>query len=62
MYSGTMKGRVEGSSVSGVILDDAGLHVATFTGKAYENGVFRGTYEDRTGEVGTWEWESPLPR
>lgn len=61
MHDGTLAGKIEGGRVSGTIQDDKGLHVATFVGTANGSGGFRGSYEDRTGEVGDWEWAGPLP-
>ena len=60
LSSGTLVGKVEGQSIAGTINDDNGLQAATFSGRRSDSGTFRGTYEDRTGEVGTWEWDAQL--
>ena len=58
---GNVEGRIKGSTVSGAITDDAGYHVATFTGAVTRTGM-SGSYTDRTGETGTWSWDGPPPK
>jgi hypothetical protein len=57
-----LRGTICGRRVSGAITDRDGHHVADFTGVVGRNGSLRGTYQDRTGEVGRWSWEGSLPR
>lgn len=59
---GVMTGRIVGRQVTGAITDEAGLHVATFSGALSESGEFRGTYEDRAGGIGSWVWSGPPPQ
>ena len=57
MTTGRVTGRVAGQGVSGTISDEKGRLVATFSGTVDQRtGAMRGRYEDRTGEVGDWEW------
>lgn len=58
---GNVEGKVSGESISGRILDDDGNVLAEFKGRLADS-VFRGTYRDRTGELGEWEWAGPPPR
>jgi hypothetical protein len=62
MRRGTLHGRIDGQRLSGRIADVAGNHVADFVGVVGRDGVMRGSYQDRTGEVGRWSWDGPLPR
>ncbi len=59
---GVMTGRIIGRQVTGAITDEAGLHVATFSGALGKSGEFRGTYEDRAGGIGSWVWSGPPPQ
>jgi hypothetical protein len=56
MQTGTLRGAIEGRKVSGRITDPAGNHVADFVGRIAADGTWRGSYQDRTGEVGRWSW------
>lgn len=62
LANGLLRGRVTGRRVAGSIDDAAGNHVADFVGVVAPNGSVRGSYQDRTGEVGRWSWDGPLPR
>ena len=62
MQSGTLRGTIEGRRVAGSVTDAAGNHVATFVGTITPAGGLQGTYEDRSGEVGRWSWDGPLPK
>jgi hypothetical protein len=59
---GQLRGTISGRRVAGAITDRDGHHVADFTGVVGRDGRLRGTYQDRTGEVGRWSWEGSLPR
>jgi len=52
---------VAGSSVAGLITDDDGNHVARFSGTVIGESM-KGTYTDRTGEVGDWNWDGGATR
>lgn len=56
LHTGTLRGTIEGKRISGRISDPAGNHVADFVGRIGADGVWRGSYHDRTGEVGRWSW------
>jgi hypothetical protein len=60
LRSGALRGAIEGRRVTGDILDDAGNHVATFIGRLLPAGGWRGTYQDRSGEIGRWTWDGGL--
>lgn len=62
MQRGQLSGVVDGRRVRGNITDAAGNHIASFVGMITPGGGFAGTYQDRTGEVGRWSWEGPLPQ
>jgi hypothetical protein len=62
LQSGMLRGRVDGRRVAGSVTDPAGNHVATFVGTITVAGGLQGTYQDRSGEVGRWSWDGPLPR
>ena len=57
LRSGALRGAIEGRRVSGSISDDDGNHVATFIGRLLPAGGWRGTYQDRSGEIGRWTWD-----
>lgn len=57
MQSGTLRGTVEGKTVTGRLSDTAGNHVADFVGRIAPDGTWRGSYRDRSGEVGRWSWD-----
>jgi hypothetical protein len=61
MRRGQLSGVLDGRRVHGSITDAAGNHVASFVGALAPGGGFAGTYQDRTGEVGRWSWDGPLP-
>ena len=56
LANGSVQGRMDGRRISGVILDEAGDRAASFEGTVGPDQVLRGTYTDRTGETGEWEW------
>lgn len=58
--NGRVTGRIQGRGVAGTLLDAEGRQVATFTGTITESGRVHGRYQDRTGALGTWEWDQPL--
>ena len=62
LQNGILHGRINGRRVSGSIDDPGGNHVADFSGAVLPNGAMQGTYQDRSGEVGRWSWDGPLPR
>ncbi|MBX3024858.1 hypothetical protein KF840_08100 [bacterium] len=57
MQTGTLRGTIEGKTVSGSLSDPAGNHVADFVGRIGPDGTWRGSYRDRSGEVGRWSWD-----
>jgi hypothetical protein len=61
MQSGNLKGQIVGNLVTGSMSDDDGNFVATFNGQMNKSG-FTGSYTDRTGETGAWEWDGDLPQ
>jgi hypothetical protein len=62
MESGTLSGTIEGKTVSGRLRDRAGNHVADFVGRIAPDGSWRGSYRDRSGEVGRWSWDGRSAR
>ena len=54
-------GRISGDIVRGLILDDAGIPLASFEGKVSPGGI-TGKYTDRSGETGQWAWHGSLMR
>jgi len=62
MGRGTLRGTINGRRVNGQIADANGNPVADFVGVVASDGGMRGTYQDRTGEVGRWNWDGPPPR
>jgi hypothetical protein len=60
LREGNVEGTITGDRVSGQIVDDVGILLVQFTG-VIEGDRFRGTYTDRTGEVGEWEWSGAPP-
>ena len=58
--SGNVEGKVDGDTVRGTVRDDEGAEIASFTGKV-SGSAMSGTYTDRTGEVGSWEWDGSVP-
>ncbi len=62
MRTGTLNGTIDGKVVSGRISDPAGNHVADFVGRIAPDGSWRGSYRDRSGEVGRWSWDGAMPQ
>jgi hypothetical protein len=60
LSEGNLQGQIAGSKVAGNVMDDDGNTLATFDGTVSPTGM-EGTYRDRTGEVGNWSWDGPLP-
>lgn len=60
LSAGKIAGHVSGSAVSGVVTDDNGSQVATFTGAVSAAGA-GGTYEAANGDTGTWSYDNPPP-
>lgn len=56
-----LEGHIMGSRVTGRIVDDEDNRLADFTGTITPKGI-RGSYKDRTGEVGSRKREGPLPK
>jgi hypothetical protein len=61
MQTGTVRGTIEGTTVSGRLSDRSGNHVADFVGRIAPDGTWRGSYRDRSGEVGRWSWDGSAP-
>lgn len=57
MRTGTLRGTIEDRTVSGRLIDPAGNPVADFIGRIAPDGTWRGSYRDRSGEVGRWSWD-----
>lgn len=57
--SANVQGRLSGRGVSGILLDDEGQELATFEGAVTPNGGY-GTYRDRNGQTGEWQWSGSL--
>jgi hypothetical protein len=57
MQTGSLRGTIEGKLVSGRLTDPSGNHVADFVGRIAPDGSWRGSYRDRSGEVGRWSWD-----
>jgi hypothetical protein len=55
-----IEGQLTGSEVDGVLLDDSGNQVGTFSG-SIANGTAIGTYSMADGDVGNWAWEGKVP-
>jgi hypothetical protein len=55
-----IQGQVTGSEVDGVLLDDGGRQVGTFSG-TLSNGTVSGTYTTADGDLGNWRWDGKLP-
>jgi hypothetical protein len=62
LRTGTLRGTIAGRTVSGRISDPTGHHVADFVGRIAPDGSWRGSYRDRSGEVGRWSWDGTEPR
>lgn len=56
LEQGSIEGTVRGMFVSGVVRDERGEVAARFVGRVNANGTMSGTYTDRTGETGSWQW------
>jgi len=54
--SANVEGVLRGRGVYGKLLDDAGMELATFEGALTKAGA-SGTYRDRAGAVGAWQWQ-----
>lgn len=57
---GIVKAKLQGVIVDGTITGEDGELVATIHGYLTKLGC-EGTYTDRTGETGKWEWQGQLP-
>jgi hypothetical protein len=62
MQTGTLRATIDGKTVSGRLADPDGNHVADFVGRIGPDGSWRGSYRDRSGEVGRWSWDGALPQ
>ena len=62
MATGTLHATIDGKTVSGRLADPDGNHVADFVGRIAPDGSWRGSYRDRSGEVGRWSWDGALPQ
>ncbi len=60
MQHAQIQGQVTGTDVDGVLLDDNGVQVGTFSGTAGTNGL-TGTYSTADGDIGNWSWDGPTP-
>ncbi len=57
---GIVRAKLQGVIVDGTITGEDGELVATIHGYLTKLGC-EGTYTDRTGETGNWEWQGQLP-
>ncbi len=55
---GIISGHVDGRSVTGVVTDDSGAQLATFTGTVSRSGMI-GTYLTTDGDSGSWSYDDP---
>ena len=62
MGTGTLHATIDGKMVTGRLADPDGNHVADFVGRIAPDGSWRGSYRDRSGEVGRWSWDGALPQ
>ncbi|MBI4517046.1 MAG: hypothetical protein HY699_14660 [Deltaproteobacteria bacterium] len=53
---GNISGRIDGSAVTGAVIDDTGSQLATFTGTHNAQGT-SGTYTTTDGDEGTWSYD-----
>lgn len=53
-------GHVTGTDVDGVLLDDNGKQVGTFSGSVFKKGA-SGTYTTADGDSGLWNWDGLPP-
>jgi hypothetical protein len=53
--SANVEGTLSGRGVFGNLLDDDGTELATFEGAVTRGGA-NGTYRDRNGRTGEWQW------
>lgn len=60
MQTGTLQATIEGKTVTGRLSDPDGNHVADFVGRIAPDGSWRGSYRDRSGEVGRWSWDGAI--
>jgi len=54
-HSANVEGRLSGRGFFGKLMDDSGNELATFEGTVTSTGA-SGTYRDKTGDVGEWQW------
>lgn len=57
--SANVEGRLSGRGVVGTLVDDEGRELAEFQGAMTASGA-SGTYRDRNGESGEWQWEGRI--
>ncbi len=55
-----IQGQLTGTEVDGVLLDDNGVQVGTFSGTSGTGGL-TGTYTTADGDIGDWSWDGPAP-
>lgn len=56
LRNGSVEAQVRGGFVTGIVRDEQGDVAARFVGRVDPDGTMSGTYTDRTGEVGSWQW------
>jgi hypothetical protein len=57
---GLVDWRVDGSTVSGKLIDPSGQEAGTFNGTVTPTGV-SGQYTTADGRTGLWSWDGPVP-
>jgi hypothetical protein len=55
-----IEGQISGNEAYGVLVDDNGMQIGTFTG-SISNGGISGRYTAANGDTGSWSWDGPLP-
>ncbi len=60
MDHAAIQGQLSGPEVDGVLLDDDGRQIGTFSGAIGTSGI-AGTYATADGDAGDWSWEGSVP-
>jgi hypothetical protein len=60
IHQAQIVGQVTGSDVDGVLLDDTGKQMGTFSGSVFTKGA-SGSYTTADGDTGVWSWDGLPP-